>query len=159
MFGIRSLRRRTREDIEAWKASLPGVSDAIDVEIASQTHTFANWSYFDTSKPLPLEGEWAPVTRNQCQCGIPLLGLQITTDGSISFCACANFDATPDLVIGNLNEISLKQALASEKAKRLWDWQTHGVPAFCQTCSFHTLLSQMAAINWVYANPTKYIGG
>jgi radical SAM protein with 4Fe4S-binding SPASM domain len=159
VIGIRSLRSRTESEIVAWTQELARDAGLATIEIASSTGTFANWSHFDTSKPLPLEGQWLPVTRNTTQCGIPLLGAEILVDGRVSFCACANFDGTSQLIVGDLREQSLAEILDSEAVSQLWDWQANGVPEFCKTCSFHKPLDAIAAIEWVYRDPTRVIGG
>ena len=158
VFGIRYLKDRSVADIQAWCAELERESGA-KVEIASMTNTFANWSHFDTSKPLPLQGRWKSVPENTKQCGIPLLSVQILSDGRVSFCACANFDGAPDLMIGDLNNNSLSEILESEEVAALWNWERCGVPEFCKTCSFHTPLSDLGRVEWVYRDPIRYIGG
>jgi radical SAM protein with 4Fe4S-binding SPASM domain len=159
VFGIRWLRSRTEDEVLAWTDDVAHEAGLESVDISSSTGAFANWSFFDTSKPLPMAGEWLPVRRNARQCGIPLLGAEILVDGRVSFCACANFDGTPDLILGDLKERSLAELLDSETASRLWDWQANGVPEFCKTCSFHTPLEDVARHEWVYRDPIRYIGG
>jgi MoaA/NifB/PqqE/SkfB family radical SAM enzyme len=158
VIGIRQLRQRSQEAIDLWKAEIE--RDAgVAVEIASYANEYANWSHFDTLKPLPLGATWRPVSQNTKQCGIPLLGVQIMSDGRVSFCACANFDGTPDLVIGDLNENSLAEILDSSLVADLWDWPRCGVPEFCKSCSFHLPLEQIASVGWAYRDPTRFIGG
>jgi MoaA/NifB/PqqE/SkfB family radical SAM enzyme len=158
VIGIRQLRQRSQEAIDLWKAEIE--RDAgVAVEIASYANEYANWSHFDTSEPLPLGATWRPVFQNTEQCGIPLLGVQIMSDGRVSFCACANFDGTTDLVIGDLNQNSLAEMLDSSLVADLWDWPRCGVPEFCKSCSFHLPLEQIASVGWAYRDPTRFIGG
>ena len=159
VLGMRLLKRRGEAEITDWYTSLGRDAGVSEVEIASVAHEFANWSHFDTEKPLPLGGTWRPVSQNTKQCGIPLLGFQIMSDGRVSFCACANFDGTPDLVVGDLNEQSLAEILETPAVAHLWDWKSWGVPEFCKTCSFHIPLDQLGRVNWVYRDPIRFIGG
>jgi MoaA/NifB/PqqE/SkfB family radical SAM enzyme len=159
VLGIRHLREYRDDEIAAWRTALERDSGIPSVEIASAAHDYANWSHFDVTKPLPLDGRWRPVTRKAKQCGIPLLSLQIMSDGRVSFCACANFDGTPDLVIGDLNDRSLAEILDAPAVASLWDWSSCGVPEFCKTCSFHLPLDQVGRVEWVYRDPVRFIGG
>jgi hypothetical protein len=157
--GVRSLRLRALEQVEHWVAEVAAEAGVTPPDVVSSTGTFANWSFFDTSQGLPLQGQWEPPRQNSKQCGIPLLGVQVLVDGRVSFCACANFDGTPDLMVGDLHGMTLAQILDSEEVERLWDWARHGVPDFCKTCTFHTPLEQVAGEEWVYRDPVRYIGG
>lgn len=159
VLGIRHLRQYKGDEIGAWCTALERDAGVGPIEVASIAHEFANWSHFDTSKPLPLDGGWRPVTNNTKQCGLPLLSFQIMSDGRVSFCASADFDGTPDLVIGDVNDQSLFDILNSAGVANLWDWQAFGVPDFCKTCSFHIPLEQVAKLEWVYRNPVRFIGG
>jgi hypothetical protein len=112
--GIRSLRNRSPADLVSWRDQLAQEAGLDELEIHSSTSTFANWSFFDTSQGLPLQATWQPVAVNTKQCGIPLLGLQVLVDGRVSFCACANFDGTHDLIVGSLQEQTLTSMLDAD---------------------------------------------
>ncbi len=75
------------------------------------------------------------------------------------FCACANFDGTPELLIGDINTQSIADMLDKPEVAALWNWKGFGVPNFCKTCSFHVPLDSMTKVKWVYRDPVKYIGG
>jgi sulfatase maturation enzyme AslB (radical SAM superfamily) len=97
--------------------------------------------------------------RNTAQCALPLISAQVLSDGTTSFCGCANFDGKSEVNIGNVNDDTLRDMFESERVRRLWDWAKHGVPDFCQTCSFHTPLSVMKSIPAAFAAPLKTFGG
>jgi hypothetical protein len=158
VLGIRHLKPHTEDALIQWRTAIEQASGAT-VQIASTSNEFANWSHFDTSKPLPLNGKWRPVVQNATQCGVPLLGMQIMNDGRVSFCACANFDGAPELVIGDLNNQSLSDILDLPEVVALWDWRGRGVPEFCKSCSFHIPLETLAKVDWLYRDPVRFIGG
>jgi hypothetical protein len=157
--GARTLKRRSGEALDAWRREIAKDAGIESVEVTTVAHDFANWSFFDTTKTLPFDGEWRPVTQVTEQCGIPLLGMQIMSDGRVSFCACANFDGTPELLVGDLNNQSLAEILDLPQVARLWDWGGCGVPEFCKTCSFHLPLDRLGKVDWVYRDPGRFMGG
>lgn len=81
------------------------------------------------------------------------------SDGRVSFCACANFDGAPSLMLGDINNQSLAEIVDDEAYAQLWDWPRCGVPEFCKTCSFHTPLETVVGTGWVFRDPVRYIGG
>lgn len=157
-FGFRHLRDRSNEEVYDWVDNLVKKTGK-NVKIHSRTNTYSNWSYFDTSAPLPFGASWSKANINMTQCLIPILNCQIMSNGDVSFCACANFNATGELMIGNIMETSLMDIYNSEKVRKLWDYETYGVPNFCQTCSFHTPIEYLESTPWVFRDPVRYIGG
>jgi len=157
--GARTLKRRSSEALDAWRTAAAKDAGIESVEISTVAHDFANWSFFDTTKALPLDGQWRPVTQITQQCGIPLLGMQVMSDGRVSFCACANFDGASELLVGDLNNQSLAEILDLPQVARLWDWSGCGVPEFCKTCSFHMSLDRLGKVDWVYRDPGRFMGG
>ena len=157
--GLRHLRKRAAEEVQGWLADVAKRANVESVTVASETSEYANWSHFDTSKPLPLDATWAASRENHAQCLIPLVALQAMSDGAISFCACANFDCDDDLMLGNVGEVGLATLLDSEKTRRLWRWDEYGVPEFCRTCSFHIPMDAAKAMPWVVRDPMRLVGG
>ncbi len=157
--GLRHLRRREPEAVAAWLAEIAARADVAKVEVVSETREYANWSFFDTSKPLPLDGTWRPVKENTTQCLIPLVALQAMADGTISFCPCANFDGNPDLTLGHISEGTLADMLRSDKAAKLWRWDVWGIPDFCRTCSFHLQMDAAQSVPWLLKDPIRFVGG
>ncbi|MGF1621100.1 MAG: radical SAM/SPASM domain-containing protein [Rhodomicrobiaceae bacterium] len=158
--GARQLKKRSQEEIDAWLGEIAqpaGIRpEAIDM---LSTITYANWSFFDTSEKLPFDAEWSPVVENTTQCGLPLASIQVLSDGTVSFCGCANFDGDRGLVLGNAKENSLGELLDTDLVRRLWNWAEHGVPEFCRTCSFHLPLGHVAKRPKVMEDPFAAMGG
>jgi hypothetical protein len=50
-------------------------------------------------------------------CTLPSAAMQVYSDGSVSLCVCADFNADGGRQLGNVNDPSLKQMLLSERAK------------------------------------------
>ncbi|WP_103669903.1 radical SAM protein [Pseudanabaena sp. BC1403] len=157
-FGFRHLKNRSKEDVQQWIDNLVS-NTGKNVTIHSSTSTYSNWSYFDTSISLPFDASWSKVNVNKSQCLIPILSCQVMSNGDVSFCACANFNATGELMIGNIMENSLTEMYNSEKVRKLWDWETYGIPSFCQMCSFHTSVDSVGTVPWIFRDPVRYIGG
>ncbi|HEY8162314.1 MAG TPA: radical SAM protein [Methylocystis sp.] len=159
VLGIRHLADHSKEAIEEWAARVAKDAGVSGLPILSIHREFANWSYFDTTKPLPMGATWRPTPSNTAQCGVPLLGLEVMSDGRVSFCACANFDGADRLLVGDITKSSFIEILDSKEFAELWDWEKCGVPEFCKTCSFHFPLDTMARLDSIYRNPLCYIGG
>jgi Domain of unknown function (DUF4214)/Radical SAM superfamily/Iron-sulfur cluster-binding domain len=157
--GLRHLRNRPPEEVQIWLDGIAKRAGVDEVEVASKATEYANWSHFDTSKPLPLDATWRPTRENQGQCLIPLVAMQAMSDGTISFCACANFDGNDDLTLGHVGERTLAELFDSEKARRLWRWERCGVPDFCRTCSFHMPMDAAKGLPWLMKDPTRFVGG
>jgi MoaA/NifB/PqqE/SkfB family radical SAM enzyme len=156
--SLRQLKARSQAEIDAWMSSvsaMAGLNDAISA--FDGTMTFANWSVFDTSRPLPFEGQWRAPRENTAQCALPLVGAQVLVDGTVSFCGCANFDGHSDLNLGNIRDTSLRDLMASERVRTLWNWAETGVPEFCKSCSFHLPLEAISPE--AYADPLRAFGG
>lgn len=156
----RHLKARSPEEINAWVndvALRAGVNPS-SVRFAG-TLNYANWSFFDVSKSLPHDAKWLPIPTNRRQCALPLVSAQVLSDGTVSFCACADFNANSALVIGNVTSQSLCDILTSEKVRQLWNWDKHGVPEFCRKCSFHMPVEQVVEIPSAMSEPLATFGG
>lgn len=157
--GLRHLRRRDQQEVQLWLHGIAQQAGVEEVEVASETAEYANWSHFDTSKPLPLDATWRPMHEINDQCLIPLVAMQAMSDGTVSFCACANFDGNEDLALGHVGKQTLREMLDSEKFRRLWQWRHCGVPDFCRTCSFHVPMDAAKGMPWLMKEPTRFVGG
>lgn len=159
--SFRCLKNRSPEELKSWVESLPSyAATSARVSFRSNVRTYANWGILDVSKPLPFAGKWAPLAHGaKAQCGIPLLSMQVFSNGNVSFCPCDDFDNVDELHLGNVTEITLRDMLNSEKAARLWDWTTHGTPEFCRRCSFHKPLKQILDHPDVFEDPLIFVGG
>lgn len=158
--GARHLKARTEAEIDAW---LQSIADDAGVDRAQLTFggtlQYANWSYFDTSKELPFDAEWSPIRENREQCALPLISMQVLSNGSVSFCGCADFDGKTELTIGHVNDRSLRDMLDDDRVRKLWNWQKCGVPEFCKSCSFHMPISALETLPGAFANPYGTFGG
>ena len=158
--GARHLRARTAEEIDAWLAQVAQRAGVEPSQLSLPgTITFANWTVFDTSKPLPLDAEWMPPQQNTEQCALPLISLQVLSSGKVSFCGCADFDGKTALMLGDIREHSLAELLNSEKVRHLWDWQGCGVPDPCKGCSFYMPISKLADLHSAFKDPIGTFGG
>jgi hypothetical protein len=158
--GARHLKARSEAEIETWLQALAddaGVNRA-DMRFGG-TLQYANWSYFDTSSTLPFDAEWSPVKKNREQCALPLISMQILSNGSVSFCGCADFDGKTELTIGNVQDRSLRDMLDDDRIRRLWNWGKCGIPEFCKSCSFHMPVSKLKDLPGTYADPYGTFGG
>ena len=158
--GARHLRERTTDEIDAWLADVAQRAGIEPGQLSLPgTRTYANWTVFDTSKPLPLDAEWMPPRRNTEQCALPLISLQVLSSGKVSFCGCADFDGKTALMLGDIREASLAELLGSERVKALWDWQGCGVPEPCKGCSFYMPISQLNDLHSAFSDPIGTFGG
>ena len=151
--SFRLLKERSQDELSAWIRMQFGE----ELPFGAITH-FANWGILDTSKPLPGDAKWIEIRYNKGQCLIPLIALQVSSDGSVSFCPCDDYQSVDELELGNVRDTSLLDMYNTEKVARLYDFASH-VPQFCRTCSFWRPLEDSAQIsNWL-RDPTSSIGG
>lgn len=158
--GARHLRAREAVEIDAWLAE---VAECAGVEPGRLSlpgvKTYANWTVFDTSKPLPLDAEWMAPQQNTEQCALPLISLQVLSSGQLSFCGCADFDGKTALMLGDIRENSLAELLDTDKVRALWDWAGCGVPDPCKGCSFHMPISRLTDLRSAFSDPLGTFGG
>lgn len=159
--GFRCLKARSPAEIQNWVESIPGFDRASKrVRFHGSMRQYANWGLFDTSRPLPFGAEWiAPTSGEKDQCGIPLLAMQVFSNGNVSFCPCDDFDNNEELHLGNVMETTLSEMFNSPKARKLWDWKAHGTPTFCKACSFHRPLVDLIETPNLFEDPLVVVGG
>jgi len=158
--GARHLRARSGAEIDAWLADLAGRAGVDPGRLSLPgVSRYANWTVFDTSKPLPLDAEWMAPRRNTEQCALPLISLQVLSNGKVSFCGCADFDGKTALMLGDIREASLAELLGGEKVRALWDWAGQGVPEPCKGCSFHMPISRLNDLHSAFSDPLGTFGG
>jgi hypothetical protein len=161
LLAFRCLKNRSNDEIRVWAEALESFARAAThIRLGENTNHFANWGIFDTTKSLPFDAQWIkPVIGEKPQCGIPLLALQVFSDGNVSFCPCDDFDNDESLHLGNVMNATLSEMLASPKAQRLRNWAQHGTPTFCQSCSFHRSVEAIVSIPGIVENPLLAVGG
>ena len=157
LLAIRHLKSRTQEEVDTWLGQIAARAGVERIQ-HSWTRHYANWSIFDTSNPLPFDAEWMPVRENRQQCAMPLVSAQVLSDGTVSFCACMDFDANSELVLGNIRDASLAQLLDTERVWKLWNWATNGVPKFCRTCTAHRPVVSLLRMPSVFREPLAAFG-
>jgi Radical SAM superfamily/Iron-sulfur cluster-binding domain len=156
----RQLKARSESEVESWLEQLARDSGINGSRLKfSGTRTFANWGHFDTNIPLPLSAKWLPARVNHAQCALPLISAQILSDGTTSFCGCANFDGISELNIGNIAETSLREMMRSDRVTNLWNWPKCGVPEFCKTCTFHMPIEKLGGWFTAFSDPLGTFGG
>jgi MoaA/NifB/PqqE/SkfB family radical SAM enzyme len=140
VFGIRQMRKRPEKDIQKWvKGIIKRAGYRYRIEVTESVNEYANWSALSLESRLPFDAVWrtrASPDRIE-QCLIPLVRPIITSAGDLSYCHCANYDASRELVLGNINDSSLRDLFNSQRCKELYSWERYGVPDFCRACSFY----------------------
>jgi radical SAM protein with 4Fe4S-binding SPASM domain len=159
--GFRSLKQRSAAELQDWLAAIPHYDQVQGrITVTGDARAFANWGILDTTKPLPFGATWLPLQPDRhSQCGIPLIAMQVFADGNVSFCPCDDFDNHASLHLGNVMTATLAEMAGSPRAQALWDWATHGTPAFCRSCSFHTPLAAITATPGIFEDPLVLAGG
>ncbi len=157
--AIRHLKLRTPRAVSDWLDDIARRAGIQRSRIRySWTLGYANWAFFDTSKPLPYDAKWTPNPENTCQCSMPLVSAQVLSDGTVSFCGCMDFDANSSLVIGNIATSSLKELFAGERVWKLMNWAEYGVPDFCKGCSAHKPIETLLQLPSVFERPLETFG-
>jgi hypothetical protein len=158
--GARHLKDRTQGETDRWLDEVARRAGVAGGEIRfAGTKTYGNWSFFDIGAPLPFDATWIPISQNTKQCVLPLISIQILSDGRVSFCGCANYDGASELTLGTIREESLADLLGSERVSLLWNWPAHGTPEFCKTCTFHVPVENLVALPGAFSDPFGTFGG
>jgi radical SAM protein with 4Fe4S-binding SPASM domain len=154
--AFRLLKRRSREEVHDWIRDVVGCTGAVSIS-SLMFGGYANFTSLDTSKPLPYGATWGPIAPKKTQqCVIPLLALQVSSNGDVSICPCVG--AQEDLVLGNIRHKTLLELFNSTKTRELWDWANTGVPASCARCSFYSPLDRVRTDPSLIAHPFDMIG-
>ena len=156
--GLRLLKHRTDDEVAAWASEVARRAGVERINVHNNTSEFFNWNHFDVAQPLPHDATWAPVVTNKHQCLVPFIAFQALVDGSISFCPGADYQGHPSLALGNVSDTSFVDMLSSDRVRRLWRWDRHGVPELCKTCNFHRPVESARKIKWLLDDPNRYLG-
>lgn len=158
--GARHLKRRSPEEVDAWLGGLADRAGVAKSEIRfAGASAYANWGVFDTSRPLPFDAEWMAPQTNTEQCALPLISLQVLSDGRVSFCGCADFDGKSELMLGDIRQSTLADLLSGERVRELWRWDKNGVPEPCKGCTFHMPVRRLAELPSAFTDPLETFGG
>lgn len=152
--GFRLLKHRTQAEIEDWiQQTCKYLPDY------GLTYSYANWAgSIDTAIPLPFDGKWISPQKNYEQCLIPLIAVQVFSDGRVSFCPCPDYDANPELSLGSISTTALAEIINSSRNCELWDFSSH-MPEICKGCTFHKNLNDQNQLKLLLNDPNAYIGG
>jgi hypothetical protein len=156
--GLRNLRKWSLEQQTDWVAALGVEAGKPAPPILSIGEHYFNWGDITATPALPLDAGWAEPKTNSEQCLLPLSALQVLADGTVSFCSCADYNGSDDLVLGNIRTHDFAHMLRSEKYARLWNWKDHGVPKYCVGCGFHRPMSDAKNPWWTPGEPLNLIG-
>ena len=154
VFGFRFLKSHTDDEIRIW------IHEHFKYDIQFfHTRTYSNWgNQIDTSKKLPFDGEWIPLSENTTQCLVPIFACQIFSNGDVSFCACPDFDINNELKLGNIRHEHLIDLYNSDKCERLFNFYRY-MPDFCKRCTFFRPISDLPNYAITFDNPINFIGG
>jgi radical SAM protein with 4Fe4S-binding SPASM domain len=160
VLAFRFLKDRSESDIECWLDENIRVHTDGKFRVGLAFNTYSNWGLFESTQKLPFAAKWSSLPEGaKTQCIIPLLAMQIYANGDVSYCACSDFDSSVELRLGNVMNDSLLDLYNSNKARKLWRWDKHGVPSFCQKCTFHQPMSKLEEWPWFFDRPLDLIGG
>lgn len=84
-------------------------------------------------KPLPL---WP---RQRRPCGRLLRNLMVYSNGRVCACNCVDFNASSELILGDIKEMSLAEMWNGERIRKIRsDWRAgERIPAICSTCQVY----------------------
>ena len=137
VLGFRLLRERSREFLTEWIEKHFGRPCEF-----GWTTQYMNWvNGVDTTRRLPLDGQWIQLTAApRSQCLLPLMACHIYSNGDVSFCPCDDYNGMPDLHLGNITKKPLAELYNSERVRGLWK----KLPAVCDGCTAYRPLTNMA---------------
>lgn len=107
---------------------------ANDVEVMTEVDS---WLGLITKEMLPsgyvLQSNRPKLSQRPCK---QLFDLTVHPNGDIQLCSCRNIFGDPNLYIGNIKELSLRNAHSKIPAI-LSKWESGNVPVTCETCSMY----------------------
>ena len=151
--SFRLLKPHARKTIDDWVLATFGYPVGIN---SVMTGDYANFVALDTAKPLPFGSTWAQEPPKKTQCLIPLLAVQISSNGSVAFCACVG--GVEGLVLGNIKDHTLLELYNTPKVRALWNWAEAGVPDACSRCTFYAPLENVRGDPTILDNPFAITG-
>lgn len=152
--GFRLLKNRSDHDFDNWI-----INNLKSKNIKHHKVTkYANWNILDTSTKLPFDAEWLDNKFVIDHCLIPVIALQVFSNGDISYCPCDDYDRVPEFHLGNIVNMSLLDMCNSEKYHKLIDLNS-AVPRYCRKCTFHMPMSSINEHKHALNDPVSFIGG
>ena len=153
--AFRLLKPRTPQEVDDWIINEVGCKTSVEVN-SIMTGDYANFTTLDTSRPLPFGASWSESSATKSQCLVPLLAVQVSSNGDVAFCPCVG--ALDDLIMGNIAKNTLLEIYNSPRARELWNWKRCGIPKSCAGCSFYIPLDKIRDDPSIIDNPFKLAG-
>jgi predicted O-methyltransferase YrrM/MoaA/NifB/PqqE/SkfB family radical SAM enzyme len=122
--------------------------------------SYNNWGN-TLSRQLPGQAYILQRDNNNIPCLFLSMAMMVFWDGSVSSCACCDFDRNTDLALGSFsNARSLKDIFNSEANQRIWKLHQEGnLPIYCKQCSFHSPLETLDGNHPLLTDVFSFIGG
>ena len=122
------------------------------IELADSVDTnyyYDNWSGRigpkDLTGNMRLRPHWAVFMKKRIPCARLWMGIGVLVDGKVTACSCRDLDGDSDLILGNINTMSLREAYSSQYLCKLrYNWfEGRGVPNICLDCTFYVPYTYM----------------
>lgn len=152
--GFRLLRDRSDAALENWLHVAIGNSKIKFNKVTS----YANWNILDTATKLPYDAKWIEKRICEVPCLIPIVALQVFSNGDVSFCPCDDFNRDEEFYLGNISKHTLQEMCNSDKYYALIN-NISGLPDYCKKCTFKVSISDLKQNKLPIQNPVKFIGG
>jgi MoaA/NifB/PqqE/SkfB family radical SAM enzyme len=152
--AFRLLKQRSRQDVDDWITDVVGCKEPVTIN-SFMTRGYSNFTTLDTNAPLPFGATWGPARSNKAQCLIPLLAVQVSSNGDVGFCPCVG--SLEGLRLGHIEQSSLAEIYNSPRTRALWDWSVD-TPKPCKTCTFHQPLSTIRTNPSILDDPFPFFG-
>ncbi|MFH0959946.1 MAG: radical SAM/SPASM domain-containing protein [Pseudomonadota bacterium] len=114
------------------------LADSVDAN-----YYFDSWS--GKIKPNDLTGNMKirpnvyVLMKKRIPCAQLWIGIGVLVDGTVTACSCRDLNGDSDLVLGKINETSLRGLCHSERLRKLrnnW-FRGEGIPEICSDCTFY----------------------
>jgi hypothetical protein len=153
--GFRLLEERTLEELRDFQIESYGRALAV----SSASNTYNNWGNAMKGE-LPGSAHYAPARDNTTPCLQLAVALMVFWDGRVSACSCCDYDASRELVVGDLARETLLDAFNGPLSRALWQAHEAGrLPEVCRLCTFHLPLRALASDHIVLRDVQAFIGG
>jgi hypothetical protein len=153
--GFRLLEERAPEVLVRFQREAFGR----ELPVSSVSATYNNWGGAMRGE-LPGQARYAALRENGTACVQLAVALMVFWDGRLSACSCCDYDASPDLVIGDLAHQGLLEAFNGAANQALWRRHEEGdLPEVCRRCTFHLPLGDLVPGHLVLSDVQSFIGG
>lgn len=153
--GFRLIHDRPPEELEEYQRRSFGRV----LPVSSVFTVYRNWGN-SLAGELPGEGSYARSTDNQTPCALLAVALMIFWDGRVSACSCCDYDASDQLVLGDLGRETLLGIFNNPVNQALWrSHQMGDLPPICRNCTFHVPLADLTPEHPLLRDIQQFIGG